>query len=185
MKPRLKSGVFSFRHFISLIFTAPIASMTIQFGYDKKQVLQALRYHFLSRKEIRFMIILVNVFALLSAGLFYFKKILPFAFFVSTFLWIVLMLSFWLVLPELVYRRAATFKDHFTMNFEPGGFSLGNERGGRQWSWKTVSHYLETPFFFHLYFNATSFFLVPKAAFTGGQLTEMREMLRTKVGTPA
>ena len=155
--------------------------MTVHFGYDKKQVLQALRYHFLSKKEIRFMIILVNVFALLAAGLFYFRKIVPMAFFVSTFLWIVLMLSFWFVLPGLVYRRAATFQDEFTMNFEERGFSLGNERGGRQWSWKTVTNYLETPHFFHLYFNATSFFLVPKEAFDSNQITEMREMLRNKV----
>jgi hypothetical protein len=155
--------------------------MTVHFGYDKRQVLQALRYHFLSKKEIRFMIILVNVFALLAAGLFYFRKIVPMAFFVSTFLWIVLMLSFWFVLPGLVYRRAATFQDEFTMNFEDRGFSLGNERGGREWSWKTVTHYLETPYFFHLYFNATSFFLVPKEAFNHEQMAQMREMLRSKV----
>ena len=155
--------------------------MTVQFGYDKKQVVQALRYHFLSRKEIRFMIILVNVFALLAAALFYLKKILPFAFFISTFLWIVLMLSFWFVLPGVVYRRAATFRDRFTMNFEENGFSLGNERGGRQWSWQTVSHYLETPHFIHLYFNATSFFLIPKAAFKGDQLAEIRSILRKKI----
>lgn len=159
--------------------------MTVHFGYEKKLVLQALRYHFLSRKEIRFMVILVNVFALLSAALFYFKKIVPLAFFVSTFLWILLMLSFWAILPGLVYRRAATFQDKFTMNFEESGFSLGNERGGRNWSWKTVSHYLETPHFFHLYFNATSFFLVPKTAFDQAQITEMRDMLRAKVPAPA
>lgn len=155
--------------------------MTVQFGYDKKQVLQALRYHFLSRKEIRLMIILVNVFALLSAALFYFKKILPLAFFVSTVLWLILMISFWAVLPGIVYRRAATFQDHFSMDFTETGFSLGNERGGRQWSWKAVTHYLETPYFFHLYFNATSFFLVPKTAFKGEQLGDMRKLLREQV----
>jgi hypothetical protein len=67
------------------------------------------------------------------------------------------------------------------MDFEENGFSLGNERGGRQWSWKTVSHYLETPHFFHLYFNATSFFLIPKKAFNHQQLTQMRDMLRKKI----
>ena len=40
--------------------------MTIHFGYEKGQVIQALRYHFISRPEIRIMIILVNVFALAS-----------------------------------------------------------------------------------------------------------------------
>lgn len=159
--------------------------MTVHFGYNKKQVLQALRYHFLSRKEIRFMIILVNVFALVSAALFYFKKIVPLAFFVSTFLWITLILSFWAVLPGIVYRRAATFQDSFTMHFEANGFSLGNERGSRSWSWQALSHHLETPHFFHLYFNATSFFLVPKSAFNSEQLTEMRKVLRERIATPS
>ena len=110
--------------------------MVVQFSYDKKQVLQALRYHFLSKKEIRIMVILVNVFALGSAVLFYFQKILPFAFLVSSFLWFALLISFWFVLPGLVYRRAATFKDHFTMQFHNDSFSVGNERGSRSWPWE-------------------------------------------------
>ncbi len=155
--------------------------MTVNFSYDKKQVIQALRYHFLSRKEIRLMIILVNVFALVSATLFYLKKILPFAFLVSSFLWFVLMITFWFILPGLVYRKAATFKDHFTMSFEIEGFSLGNERGSRSWEWTALKSFLETPHFFHLYFTSTSFFLVPKIAFTADQQTEMRDLLRVKV----
>src|SRR6476469_2970252 len=131
--------------------------MTVSFSYDKPKVLQALRYHFLSRKEIRLMIILVNVFAIVSAALFYLKKILPFAFLVSSFLWFVLMITFWFILPGVIYRKAATFRDHFTMNFEDNGFSLGNERGSRSWEWKSLTNYLETPHFFHLYFNSTSF----------------------------
>ena len=155
--------------------------MTVHFEYDKKQVIQALRYHFVSKREIRLMIILVNVFAIASAALFYFKKILPFSFLVSSFLWIVLMVTFWFILPLMVYRKAATFKDHFTMNFEDSGFSLGNERGSRSWEWKALSTYVETPNFFHLYFNSTSFFLVPKIAFSDDQRSEMRELLRNKV----
>ena len=54
--------------------------MTIYFGYDKKQVIQALRYHFLTRPEIKILLILVNVFAILSAVLFGFDKIQPLAF---------------------------------------------------------------------------------------------------------
>ncbi|HEX8316466.1 MAG TPA: YcxB family protein [Flavisolibacter sp.] len=155
--------------------------MTVHFSYDKKQVIQALRYHFISKREIRLMIILVNVFAIASAALFYFKKILPFAFLVSSFLWLVLMITFWFILPGLVYRRAATFKDHFTMNFGETGFSLGNERGSRSWEWQSLSTYLETPYFFHLYFNSTSFFLIPKLAFSDDQKGEMRDLLRVKV----
>ena len=157
--------------------------MTISFTYNKSQVLQALRYHFFSKREIRLMIILINVFALASITLFYMKKILPVAFLVGSFLWFSLMVSFWFVLPGMVYRRAATFKDHFTMNFNEDTFSLGNERGSRSWPWKALSSFLETPNFFHLYFDARSFFLVPKSGFTSAeQIQELRAMLREKVG---
>src|SRR5438045_2389053 len=139
--------------------------MNIQFTYKKDQVLQALRYHFLSKREIRLMIILVNVFALASVLLFYFKKILPLAFLTGSFLWFILMISFWFILPGMVYRRAATFKDHFTMNFEEDSFNVGNDRGRRSWPWKALSNFIETPYFFHLYFDNRSFFLVPKDGF--------------------
>ncbi|MBD0331627.1 MAG: YcxB family protein [Chitinophagaceae bacterium] len=156
--------------------------MTIHFDYDKKQVLQALRYHFISRPEIRIMIIVVNVFALCSAALFYFKKITPFAFLVASLLWFFLMLSFWIILPGTVYRRAATFRDHFTMTFTDQNFTLGNERGSRSWSWHALSKFVESPFFFHLYFDSRSFFLVPKSGFANNdQVYQLRQLLKQKV----
>jgi len=156
--------------------------MTINFEYNKGQVLQALRFHFLSRKEIRFMIILVNVFALASAALFYFKKIVPHAFLIGSLLWFVMMLSFWFILPITVYKRAATFKDRFTMNFNNDEFSLGNERGSRSWPWNSLNTFIETPHFFHLYFDSRSFFLVPKNAFANtDEIFQLRELLKNKI----
>jgi hypothetical protein len=156
--------------------------MTVNFSYDKKQVLQALRFHFLARPEIRIMIILVNVFALASAALFYFKKVTPLAFLVGSTLWFVLMISFWFVLPGSVYRKASTFRDHFTMHFEEDHFSVGNERGARSWPWKALSKFMETPNFFHLYFDARSFFLVPKSGFANSdEVYELRQLLKNKV----
>ena len=156
--------------------------MTVQFSYDKTQVIQALRYHFLSKREIRLMIVLVNVFALLSAILFYTQKIVPLAFLMGSVLWFVLMISFWFVLPGLVYRRANTFKDHFTMDFGDDTFSLGNERGSRSWAWKELSNFIETPNFFHLYFDSRSFFLVPKNSFASNEeIHDMRHLLKEKV----
>jgi YcxB-like protein len=179
---RLKAGFFySFSTHVYL-YSLQVKPMTIQFNYDKKQVLQALRYHFISKKEIRLMIILVNVFALLSVALFYFKKIVPFAFLVGSLLWFILMITFWFVLPGLVYRRAATFQDHFTMKFEQEQFSLGNERGYRSWPWTALSSFLETPQFFYLYFDNRSFFLVPKNAFpSGDEIYNLRHLMKDKI----
>lgn len=156
--------------------------MTLQFTYEKKQVLQALRYHFITRPELRLMIILVNVFALGSAALFYFRKVTPLAFLIGSLLWMALMVSIWFILPGVVYRRAATFRDHFTMHFEDDKFTLGNERGSRSWSWNALSSFLETPNFFHLYFDSRSFFLVPKSGCkSGDEVFQLRQLLKEKV----
>jgi hypothetical protein len=156
--------------------------MTIHFGYEKGQVLQALRYHFISRPEIRIMIILVNVFALASLVLYALHKITPWAFMTGSLLWIVLMISFWFILPGIVYRRAETFRHEFSMNFEQNGFSLRHERGSREWQWEALSNFVESPHFFHLYFDARSFFLVPKSGFKDkDEVYEMRQLLKQKV----
>ncbi len=157
--------------------------MQITFEYEKKLVIQALRLHFITRSEIKLLIILVNLFAILSAALFYFKKVSPLAFLVSSVLWIGLMAAFWFIMPYAVYRKASTFRDGFTMFFNDAGVRLQNERGYTEWGWKQFSTYFETPHFIHLYFDSRSFFLVPKAAAEReGNLEDIRELLRRKIG---
>lgn len=157
--------------------------MTIQFGYEKKQVLQALRYHFLSKQEIKILVILVNVFAIASAILFAFKKIQGLSFLIFSFLWFSLMLVIWRILPASIYNRAATFKDHFIIRFEEAGMELTTETATKAWPWTAFSSFMESPHFFHFYFDARSFFLVPKDAFKDiSQLQAVRQLLREKIG---
>ncbi len=151
------------------------------FTYLKPKVIQALRYHFISRKEIKIMMVLVNVFAILSAGLFFFKKISPLAFLMSSFLWFVMMILFWFLLPTIIYRRSSTFRDSFKAALEDRSFTIKNERGSRSWEWSEFSTWMESPHFFHLYFNSRSFFLIPKEAFEGDDQHEARRILSAKI----
>ena len=151
------------------------------FTYDKPKVIQALRYHFISRREIKVMMILVNVFAITSAILFYLKKVSPLAFLVSSLLWFVLMILFWYILPKMIYKKAETFKDRFQAILSNESFRIENDRGGRSWEWKEFSTWLESPHFFHLYFNSRAFFIVPKDAFPGDEVHEARKILRAKI----
>ncbi|MDQ2718964.1 MAG: YcxB family protein [Bacteroidota bacterium] len=151
------------------------------FTYSKPKVLQALRYHFISRKEIKIMIVVVNIFAIFSATLYFVKKISPLAFLISSTLWFVLMISFWYILPSVIYRKAATFKDRFKVSFEDQHMFIENERGSRSWPWTAFSSMMETPYFFHLYFDSRSFFLIPKQAFENDQLHGIRIFLKEKI----
>jgi hypothetical protein len=156
--------------------------MTSQFfNYDKKKVIQALRYHFITRREIKVMMILVNVFAIVSAVLFYFKNISPIAFLVSSCLWITLMIVFWFLLPKMIYRKANTFQDRFKASFDNNEFTIENDRGHRSWGWNELSSWMESPHFFHLYFNPRSFFIIPKEAFAGDDVHEARKILAEKI----
>jgi hypothetical protein len=127
------------------------------------------------------MIILVNVFAIFSAFLFYFKKISPLAFLVSSLLWFSLMIAFWFLLPSSIYKKAATFKDGFKVSLEDQHLFLENERGSKSWPWTAFSSLIESPHFFHLYLDSRSFFLIPKSAFEGAALQDARKFLGNKI----
>ena len=157
--------------------------MTSQFFiYNKGKVIQALRYHFISRREIKVMIILVNVFAIVAAGLFFFKKVSPMAFLVSSVLWFTLMLAFWFLLPITIFKKSITFQQRLKATFGKDEFTIENEKGSRSWLWREFTTTMESPHFFHLYFDERSFFIVPKEAFLDEEVPLVRKLLAAKIG---
>lgn len=139
--------------------------MQISFGYKKKQVLDGLRHHFFSRPEIRVLLIVVNIFAILSAVLYYFNKVQGISFLIFSLLWFLLWLNIRVLLPASIYKKSQTFKDEFTIDLNASGMRLETSMGSQSWEWKAFSGYRESLYFFHLYFDKRSFFLVPKDAF--------------------
>lgn len=159
-----------------------LCSMTSErFTYTKGKVIQALRYHFITRKEIKIMMILVNVFAIVSAFLFFLKKISPLSFLLSSALWFALMVAFWFLLPTIIYKKSDTFKDAFKATLGDDNFSIENDRGSRKWPWSAFTSTMESPHFFHLYFDSRSFFIVPKEAFPGDAEQAARKILTAKI----
>jgi YcxB-like protein len=151
------------------------------FTYSRAKVIQALRYHFITRKEIKIMIVLVNIFSILSASLFYLKKVSALAFLISTVLWIGLMVIFWYLLPLIIYKQSNTFKDSFKVNIDDMNFTLENERGRKIWRWDSFSAFIESPHFFHLYFDTRSFFIIPKDAFKDDDLNIARQLIKKSI----
>lgn len=151
------------------------------FEYHRQKTIQALRYHFISRKEIKVMMILVNVFALLTAALFFFNEISPLAFLTSSLLWFLLMLIFWFILPKIVYRKSAIFKECFKFKINEAGFTLFNDKASKAWDWQSFAFWMETPHFFHLYFNERSFLIIPKDAADEDNIHTARGILKNNI----
>ena len=91
--------------------------MRFSFSYTKNKVLQALRYHFLAQSEIRVMFIVIIIFDLISAILYFNGKIRPEPFLIGAFVWFVFILSFWFFMPYIVYKRSATFREVLRLPF--------------------------------------------------------------------
>ena len=129
------------------------------------------------------MLVLVNVFAIVSALLYGFKKIEAMPLLVSSFLWFTLMLTFWFVLPRMIYSRSSTFADVIDLRFRAEDILLETSRGHTNWGYQKFQFYMESPHFFHLYINDKSFFLIPKEACVGEADTiAVRHLLNERIG---
>ena len=145
-------------------------------------MLDGLRGHFFGRPEIRILIIVINVFAILSAIFLWFKWIQPLSFLIFSVLWFFLWISIRRILPLSIYKRSATFLDTFILSLNDEGVLLETQKGMQQWRWENFSGFKETAYFFHLYFNARSFFMIPKDSFK--DITEIqaaRQLLKEKI----
>jgi hypothetical protein len=155
--------------------------MEFAFSYDKKKVIQALRLHFMARGEIKVMMILVNVFAIVSALMFYTKKIRPEPFLLGTTIWLLMLIAIWYILPYSIYKKSSTFKDSFIIWINENSLRLENDKGHVSWQWNMFIRFFESPNFFHLYFNEKSFFLLPKDDITEDLKHELRALLNDKL----
>lgn len=155
--------------------------MTVAFGYDKPKVLQALRFHFINKKDIRLLLIMVNIVAIVSGVLFFVQRIPPTVFLMTSVMWIILMILFWFLMPRMIYNRNRTFKDNFTVTIDNVNLTLEHEQGGKSWHYKQFTNWFESPHFLHLYVGPNSFFIIPKEPFTDAQLHDVRGIFNTHI----
>ena len=148
-------------------------------SYIKNEVLQALRYHFIKQAEIKSLMIIVNVYAIATAVLLFMKKIRPEPFLLGSLLWLVLMIFFWYVLPHLFYKKTMLFKETWKFSFNEKEAKLMSDLGEASWGWETVTHYFESPLFFHFYFGPKSFFIIPKLTIPLEQQHSIRGILKS------
>ena len=124
--------------------------------------------------------IIVNLYAIVTAVLLFMKKIRPEPFLLGSVLWIVLMIFFWYVLPNMFYKKTTLFKQAWDFSFNQYEAVLVGPMGEASWRWETVTHYFESPEFFHFYFSPKSFFLIPKLNISMEDQHTIRGILKDK-----
>ncbi len=154
--------------------------MSYSISFNKPAVLQALRYHFMKQSEIKTLMIIINLYAVVTAVLLFMKKIRPEPFLLGSILWIALMLYFWFILPNQFYKKTTLFKERWDFSYNNHAATLVGSLGEASWGWDTVTHYFESPEFFHFYFSPKSFFLIPKDGISMEDQHAIRGILKDK-----
>ena len=159
--------------------------MQIPIKYSKPKVIQALRYHFVTRPDIRILAIITVLFSLLSAIFLAMHKIKPQLFLLASLLWLGYFVVIFYIMPLMIYNKSkSVFKNEFLVYFSPNYLSIENEKGRTEWEWNRFSNFFESANFYHLYFNKRAFFLIPKENIEIEQRKEITKLLvkNIKVG---
>ena len=140
--------------------------MHLEFSYKKDEVLNALRYHFLHRGEVKVFQITLLIFLLATIAGFFFHVVTRNALAGITGMTLLIAWAFWYLLPVSTYNKAATFQDNIRLQLNEEGMTIITNQGGdRAVSWQRFSEVVETAKFIFLYRDKKSFFLIPLSAF--------------------
>ena len=141
--------------------------MHLEFSYNKEEVLNALRYHFLQRGEIK--VFRTTLFILLTFTLvgFSYRLVTVGALIGILGMSVVIGLVFWYMLPVSVYNKAATFQDDIRLNYSEDGIVIATRKSDvrKELSWHAFTQVVKAKNFFFLYKGKKDFFLVPTSAF--------------------
>jgi len=53
-------------------------------------------------------------------------------------------------------------------------------QGEASWNWEELTHYFESPHFFHIYFGPKTFFIIPNENMTSDEQQALRAILKKK-----
>lgn len=156
--------------------------MQLDFQYNRPDVIEALRFHFMNRPEMKLFRTVLMVLVLLSfVG--YWMKMINLQVVIWLFLlFIVLVLVFWYILPYSVYKKAKTFHEPVIhLRWNDRGLSIGTHQGESSMLWSRFDRIVETREFFFLYRDNKSFFLIPVEAFNDElEKNSFAELLHTQ-----
>jgi hypothetical protein len=141
--------------------------MLLEFSYNREDVLNALRYHFMQRGEtkvFRNTLFILLAFTLAGSA---FKIVTIGALIGIAGMILLIALVFWYLLPVSIYNKAATFKDNIHLRYSEEGIVISTRTSEfqRELSWSNFTQVIEAKKFFFLYRGKKNFFLVPTSAF--------------------
>jgi hypothetical protein len=147
------------------------------FRYSEQDFVRAVRIHFASRLRLKLDLFISVTAALLGT---YVWRSLNLPWYgipllgVSALLVLLLITAFGLI-PGLIFRREAKFRDEYSLTFSPDGIHFRTTHIDSQLQWSMYTRGLVDAHSFILYYGSSSFTVIPKRVFENAEQQEAFE----------
>lgn len=156
----------------------------ISFRYTENEYVRALRVHHGS--PLRLWLEAGGAAVLAGVGTFFWQSAgtrwLGLVCVIVAVLFILLLIAALIVVPALVFRREAKFRDEYALTFSEEGVHFRTANIDSKLQWKMYSHALVVPDFCLLYYGTRQFTVIPRRAFAAlDQAQAFDQLLRQHV----
>ena len=160
------------------------STIDLSFRYLQRDFVQAMRAHYASHLRLRLDIVAVAVLAALGAYNWR-SPTLHWLGMVSvgiSAVFALMLVAAFTIIPPLVFRREAKFRDDYSLTFSPEGIHFRTVHIDSQLQWSMYSRALVAAHSYVLYYGSRSFTVIPKRVFqSAGQQEAFEQLLSQRV----
>jgi len=160
------------------------SAIQLCFRYSEQDYVRAMRAHFASRVRLKSDVAVALGLALL--GMYTWRSLdspwYSMAAIGAAIILLLMLLAAFTVIPVVLFRREAKFRDEYSLTFSEDGIHFQTEHINSQLQWKLYDRALIDARSFILYYGARSFTVIPKRVFQGAaQLAVFEGLLAQKI----
>jgi hypothetical protein len=154
-------------------------NVSLTFRYLESDYVRALRTHYRTRLRLRLDVAVVVLTA--GVGVYFWRssdlRWLGVIGVVVSVLFALMLIAAFTVIPHLVFRREAKFRDEYTLTFSPEGIHFRTASIDSQLQWSLYPRALVDAHSYLLYYGSTQFTVIPVRVFQNAEQQEDFERL--------
>lgn len=159
-------------------------TVELAFRYSEEDYVRAMQAHYASRLRPKLDITIAVILA--SIGIYFWRspewRLYGMAAVGVSVIFLCMLIAAFGIIPRVVFRREAKFKDDYTLAFAADGIHFRTIHIDSHLQWSMYSHVLVTRHSYILYYGAGSFTVIPKRVFKDAeQWKTFEELLSSKV----
>jgi len=158
------------------------STVNLSFRYSESDYVRALRAHYAS--HLRLPLDIAVVVLLIATGAYLWRtsslQWLGIALLIIGVVFALLLLSAFLVIPRLAFRREPKFREDYSLGFSGEGIHFRTAQIDSHLQWGMYSHALVDAHSYVLYYGSRQFTVVPRRVFKSAEERQVFEKLLTE-----